>query len=143
MNQTHFKKLENMYKAAPTNLYYNPTINIGKATAEICFPVKQDFFHSGCAVHGSVYFKALDDAAYFAVNSLIDDYLVVTVSFSLNFIRPITKGLIKAVGNVTQLGKKISFAESIISDERGRVCAKGSGSFIRSDKLLSPEIGYV
>jgi acyl-coenzyme A thioesterase PaaI-like protein len=34
--------------------------------------------HSIHAVHGSVYFKALDDAAFFAVNSLVEDVFVLT-----------------------------------------------------------------
>jgi hypothetical protein len=35
--------------------------------------VRPDFFHAAHAVHGSVYFKALDDAAFFAVASLVQE----------------------------------------------------------------------
>ncbi|NLL12581.1 MAG: PaaI family thioesterase [Fibrobacter sp.] len=143
MNIIHFRKLEKMYLSAPTNKYYNPDIKIRKGTAEIAFTVKQDFFHGARAVHGSVYFKALDDAAYFAVSSLVTDYLLVTVSFNLHFIRPVSEGIIKAEGKVTQHGKKTSFAESVLFDSRDRIIAKGSGTFVKSDILLAEEIGYV
>ncbi|HEX3019578.1 MAG TPA: PaaI family thioesterase [Chitinispirillaceae bacterium] len=143
MDSTHYKKLENMYLTAPTNQYYNPTIKIGNGTAEVILMIKKEFFHSGGAVHGSVYFKALDDAAYFAVSSMISKYLLVTISFNLHFIRPVSIGMIKAEGKVTQYGKKISFAESVLVDERSRVVAKGSGTFMRSEKLLCEEIGYL
>lgn len=142
MDTTHFKKLENMYLRSSTNNYYNPGIKIGKGTAEITFAVKEDFFHAARAVHGSVYFKALDDAAYFAVNSLVNECLLVTVSFNLDFIRPVSNGIIKAEGKVTQHGKKISFAESVLHNDRNKVIARGGGTFIRSDVLLSDEIGY-
>ncbi len=142
MNTIHLKKLENMYRCAPTNQYYNPDIRIGDGIAEVVFPVKPDFFHSGNAVHGSVYFKALDDAAYFAVSSLVSECLLVTVSFNLHFIRPISNGSIKAEGRVTQHGKKVSFAESVLLDDRKKIIAKGSGTFVRSDKLLCEQIGY-
>ena len=142
MNTIHFKKLENMYLHAPTNKYYNPGIKIGKGTAEIIFAVKPDFFHAAQAVHGSVYFKALDDAAYFAVSSLVNECLLVTVSFNLHFIRPVSVGIIKAEGKVTQHGKKISFAESVLFNEQDRIIARGSGTFTRSDVLLSEKIGY-
>lgn len=143
MNTIHFTKLENMYLRAPTNKYYNPGIKIGKGTAEITLAVKQDFFHGAQAVHGSVYFKALDDAAYFAVSSLVTEFLLVTVSFNLHFIRPVSEGIIKAEGKVTQHGKKISFAESILFDDRDRMIARGSGTFVKSDILLTEEVGYV
>lgn len=143
MNTIHFRKLENMYLRAPTNKYYNPAIKIGKGTAEINIAVKKDFFHGAQAVHGSVYFKALDDAAYFAVSSLVNECLLVTVSFNLHFIRPVSNGIIKAEGNVAQHGKKISFAESVLLDDRDRIIARGSGTFVKSDISLSEQIGYV
>ncbi len=143
MNTVHFRKLENMYLRAPTNKYYNPSIKIEEGIAVISLTVRQDFFHAAQAVHGSVYFKALDDAAYFAVNSLVNECLLVTVSFNLHFIRPVSDGIIKAEGKVTQHGKKISFAESILLNERGKLIARGSGTFIKSDITLSEEIGYV
>ena len=37
--------------------------------------------HAAGAVHGSYYFKVLDDACYFAANSLVSDVFVLTVSF--------------------------------------------------------------
>jgi uncharacterized protein (TIGR00369 family) len=143
MNTVHFRKLENMYLRAPTNKYYNPSIKIEKGMAVISLAVRQDFFHAAQAVHGSVYFKALDDAAYFAVNSLVNECLLVTVSFNLHFVRPVSDGIIKAEGKVTQHGKKISFAESILLNERDKLIARGSGTFIKSDITLSEEIGYV
>jgi len=142
MDENHFRKLERLYYSAPTNRYYQPEILIGRGTAEIRIKVRDEFFHSGAAVHGSVIFKALDDAAYFASNSLVGECMLVTVSFSVSFIRPVTSGVICARGTVIQHGKKVSFAESSIIDERGRVFAKGSGSFMRSEVLLSEEIGY-
>ncbi len=69
----HYRALESLYLAAPTNRYFSPAIEIKKGRATITIPVKEDFFHIAGAVHGSTYFKALDDAAFFACNSLIDD----------------------------------------------------------------------
>lgn len=142
MNTIHFRKLENMYLSAPTNKYYNPDIKIEKGIAVINLEVRRDFFHAAQAVHGSVYFKVLDDAAYFAVNSLINECLLVTVSFNLHFIRSVSDGIIRAEGKVTQHGKKISFAESVLFNDKDKIIARGSGTFIKSDVLLSEEIGY-
>ena len=68
-NESHFRKLEQTYLAAPTNQYYKPRVHIAEGEAEIVITVDPRFYHAADAVHGSVYFKALDDAAFFAVNS--------------------------------------------------------------------------
>ncbi len=61
--EEHHRKLERLYAAAPTNVYYRPIISVGAGVAEIQIDVRADFFHAAAAVHGSVYFKLLDDAA--------------------------------------------------------------------------------
>ena len=62
-DEQHFLALQNMYKAAPINDFYNPSMTVAKGSATIEIDVKPDFFHAAMAVHGSVYFKMLDDAA--------------------------------------------------------------------------------
>src|SRR5438132_132473 len=63
-NEEHFRKLERMYQSAPINRYFAPVLRISEGSAQLTIPVKTDFFHAAHAVHGSVYFKALDDAAF-------------------------------------------------------------------------------
>ena len=68
---THHKKLERMYLSAPIHkdLYKGISIHVANEQAEIALLVEPKFFHAAHAIHGSVYFKMLDDAAFFAVNS--------------------------------------------------------------------------
>ena len=60
-NEDHFRKLERTYLAAPTNQYYKPQVHISEGEAEIVITVDPRFYHAADAVHGSVYFKALDE----------------------------------------------------------------------------------
>ena len=110
--------------------------------AEVVIPVRQDFFHAAGAVHGSVYFKALDDAAFFAVNSLVDDVFVLTVSFNIYLTRPISQGEMKAIGQVIHRSQRLFVAQSSLADSDGREIGLGSGTYMRSAIQLSPEIGY-
>jgi len=84
--QTHFKKLERMYLSAPINkeIYKGITIDISNEKAELSFKISQPFFHAANAIHGSVYFKMLDDAAFFAVNSIVEDVFVTRCHLILN-----------------------------------------------------------
>ncbi len=138
----HYRKLEQMYASAAVNEYYAPKMRVSEGRAEVIIPVRPDFFHAAGAVHGSVYFKALDDAAFFAVNSLIDDVFVLTVSFNLYLTRPISEGEMKATGRVVHRSQRLLVAEAELVDADGREIARGSGTFVRSTIPLSPELGY-
>jgi uncharacterized protein (TIGR00369 family) len=104
--------------------------------------VKPDFFHAADAVHGSVYFKLLDDAAFFAVNSLIDDYFALTASFTTYLLRPISEGTMKANGTVVHAGARSFIAESVVMDGEGKQIARGSGNFVVSKIRLTADMGY-
>ncbi len=95
-SEEHFRKLERAYVTAPINAYYAPTLRMSEGKAEIAFDIDPKMHHAAHAAHGSVYFKALDDAAFFAANSLVDDVFVLTVSFTVYFLRPVSEGRITA-----------------------------------------------
>lgn len=141
-NHDHFRKLERMYLAAPCNAVYQPRITVAEGAAEIGFDVGSHLHHAGRAVHGSNYFKAMDDAAFFAVNSLVNDVFVLTVSFNVYFLRPISDGSILARGAVVNASAKLWVAEATLDDDRGRLLGRGSGTFMRSRTALRDAIGY-
>ncbi len=142
-DQEHFRKLERLYLDAPTNIYYNPSIEISEGAASIVIPFRQEFLHAAHAVHGSVYFKGLDDAAFFAANSLVEDVFVLTASFSLDFLRPVSKGRIRAEGRIEHASKRRFIARADLFDDSDRLIAVGQGSFMRSSIRLGPEVGYL
>jgi uncharacterized protein (TIGR00369 family) len=143
MNEEHFRRLERMYLAAPCNEIYRPTISIREGEAEIAFDVGRHLFHAGDAVHGSSYFKAMDDAAFFAVNSLVEDVFVLTFTFSLNLLRPIVEGRMVATDEVISAGRTVWVADATLADEWGRLLGRGTGTFMRSKTSLSDVPAYV
>jgi uncharacterized protein (TIGR00369 family) len=138
----HYRKLESMYASGPVNDYYAPKLQVSKGVAEVTIRVRPDFFHAAGGVHGSVYFKALDDAAFFAVNSLVKDVFVLTVSFNVYLTRPISEGEMKAIGRVVHRSRRLFLAEAELADSNGREIGRGSGTFMRSTIALSPKLGY-
>ena len=141
-NEEHFRKLERMYASAPLNEYYKPTMHISEGQAEVAIAVRRELFHAANAVHGALYFKCLDDATFFAVNSLVDDVFVLTVSFNLYLLRPISAGEMRATGRVVYRSRQLFVAEAELVDQDGKPIGRGSGTFMRSAMPLSPEIGY-
>ncbi|MFP4417804.1 MAG: PaaI family thioesterase [Chitinivibrionales bacterium] len=141
-DRTHFAGLESMYYAAPINTMYKPSISVSRGSCVIEMAADNQFFHSGGTLHGSIYFKMLDDAAFFAANSLSREFLLSTAQFSLHFIRAAGSGMITATGEILQRGKLLSVAESRLFDHKERLIAKGSGSFVSTGVLLKDAHGY-
>ncbi|MCU0234719.1 MAG: PaaI family thioesterase [Thermoanaerobaculales bacterium] len=142
MTDDHFHRLERMYLAAPFNDAYRPTIAVRSGEAEITFAVGPHFHHAARSVHGAVYFKALDDAAFFAVNSLVEDVFVVTVSFNVYFVRPMGEGVVRCRGTVVNASRNLWVAESVLEDQDARLLGRGSGTFMRSRLALADAMGY-
>jgi uncharacterized protein (TIGR00369 family) len=139
----HFRRLERMYASAPINEFFAPRLHIPEiGIAELRMTIRPDFHHAAHAAHGAVYFKALDDATFFAANSLVEDVFVLTVSFNLYLMRPVSEGDVVARGRVTSRSKRLYLAEGVLEDARGREIARGSGAFLPSTVALSDEIGY-
>ncbi len=142
MNEEHYRNLERMYASAPINEFYKPTLLVSEAQAELTIEVSSKYYHSAGAMHGSVYFKMLDDAAFFAVNSLVEDVFVLTTSFNIYLTRPVEYGKIRSVGKVLNRTRLVFIAEAVLFDEQDKEVGRGSGTFMRSKLKLSPEIGY-
>ncbi|GAA4425528.1 hypothetical protein GCM10023188_06570 [Pontibacter saemangeumensis] len=145
MNDTnHYRRLERLYHQANVQqLFHGSSIRVTQSGAEISLPVDPAFFHGAGAVHGAVYFKLLDDAAYLAVASVVRDVFIVTSSFQLNLLRPITGGTLKAVGTLRSRSRQLFVAESTLYNERGKEVAFGTGQFLKTEQPLDRLEGYM
>lgn len=142
MNVEHCRKLENMYLGAPINEFFRPEILIEEGRCEIRMEVKEEFLHAANAVHGSVYFKALDDTAFFAANSVVEDVFVLTSNFTIYFLRPVSEGELLAKGELLDSTGSTFLAKSVLYNGEGEVVARGSGTFVKSKISLTEEMGY-
>lgn len=141
---THFRKLENMYSQAPINHIFKPETKISEGSCIISIYVNPNHFHAAKALHGSVYFKMLDDAAYFACSSYNKEVFLLTKTFQIEFKRPITQGKITAKGIVTQNNNNENFmAKAELFNEDGKLVAFGEGQFVTSKIPLNSELGYL
>jgi uncharacterized protein (TIGR00369 family) len=142
LSDEHYRRLERMYSSAAINTYYAPTLTVSHERADVRIAVRPDFFHAAHAIHGSVYFKALDDAAFFASQSIEASVFMLTVSFNIVLLRPVTEGAIIAQGRLVHASKQLIVAEAELTDERGKALARGNGTFMRSKTELDERVGY-
>lgn len=142
--ELHYRKLERMYLSAQVNtqLYPGITIDISNEKAVLTLKVEPKFFHAANAIHGSVYFKLLDDAAFFTVNSIVQDVFVYTVSINTQLLRPVSKGMIRSVGELKFKSANLFIADSVLFDDNNKMVGRASGNFMRSKIELREDIGY-
>lgn len=142
-SERHLRALERMYHGAPCNRYLRPSMKLERGTCTIRMEVGPELYHSGGNVHGHILFKMLDDASFFAANTLFTDYLLVTAQFNLYFMRPASKGVLTAYGNVKYRTFNLAVAEAKVVNENGKEIAMGSGLFYKSSKELNEDVGYI
>jgi uncharacterized protein (TIGR00369 family) len=139
----HFRRLERMFHDAPCNqAYEHVDLTVGRGEAELVLRAEESMHHPGGGVHGTYYFKLLDDAAFFAANSLVEDVFVLTTEFNLYLERPVSTGDMVAHGEVVNDNPRQLLAEAVVHDADGNEIARGTGSFSRSSVELDESIGY-
>lgn len=141
--QAHFRALESLYRSAPINLLFKSELEIPEAGfARIRFDVDDRVHHAAGAAHGTSYFKMLDDAAFYAANSLVTDHFLLTTAFNLLFTRPIRNGPVIAEGRWVSGKRRVYVADARLIDAQGEEAARGTGTFMRSRIPLASLPGY-
>lgn len=139
----HYRALESLYRAAPVNRLFPSTLEItGEGAATIRFNVDDSVYHAAGAAHGTAYFKMLDDAAFYAANSLVTDRFLLTTAFNLFLTRPLKAGPVVAEGRWISGRRRVFVAEARLIDSSGEEAARGTGTFMRSQIALSTLPGY-
>ena len=139
----HWRALEGLYASAPINQLFDSALSITEeGRAGIRFTVDERHYHAAGAAHGTIYFKMLDDAAFYAANTLVTDRFLLTTSFNLHFSRPVRAGEVRAEGRWISGRRRVLVAESRLIDGEGEEIGRGTGTFMRSRIALSSLAGY-
>ena len=110
--------------------------------ARISFEVTRDHYHAAGAAHGTTYFKMLDDAAFYACNSLITDRFLLTTQFNLLLTRPLSAGPVVAEGHWVNGQRRVFVGDARLITADGEEVARGTGTFMRSRIALASLPGY-
>lgn len=141
--EAHYRALERLYASAPINRLFDSVLEItGPGTSRIRFDLDDRHFHAAGAVHGTSYFKMLDDAAFYAANSLVSDRFLLTTAFNLLFTKPLKAGPVVAEGKWVSGQRRVFVAEARLIDADGEEAGRGTGTFMRSHIALGGLAGY-
>lgn len=141
--ERHWRALESLYASAPVNGKFASALEVtGEGTSRISFEVSETDYHAAGAAHGTIYFKMLDDAAFYAANTLVTDRFLLTTSFNLHFTKPVREGKVVAEGRWVSGRRRVFVAESRLVDAEGDEIGRGTGTFMKSRIPLSSLPGY-
>ena len=139
----HHRALESLYAQAPINRLFDSRLEIPvSGVARIHFTLDERHYHAAGAAHGTGYFKMLDDAAFYAANSLVTDRFLLTTQFNLLLTRPLTAGPVVAEGRWISGKRRVFVADARLIDADGEEAARGTGTFMRSRIPLADLPGY-
>lgn len=139
----HWRALEGLYGSAPVNGLFESRLEVlAEGISRIHFNVTRSCFHAAGAAHGTIYFKMLDDAAFYAANTMVTDRFLLTTSFNLLFTQPIGEGPLVAEGRWISGRRRVLVAEARLIDAHGEEVGRGTGTFQRSRIPLSSLDGY-
>ena len=139
----HYRALERLYASAPINQLFKSRLDIlGEGRSRITFNVDESSFHAAGAAHGTIYFKMLDDAAFYAANTRTTDRFLLTTSFNLHFTKPVRSGEVVAEGVWISGKRRVFVAEARLVDAEGDEIGRGTGTFMRSRIPLANLPGY-
>ncbi|MHB9880499.1 PaaI family thioesterase [Pacificimonas sp. ICDLI1SI03] len=143
MNEAHRTGLERLYAAAPINEMFQSRLTLPEdGCSRLEFEVNEQHFHAAGAAHGTIYFKMLDDAAFYAVNTLVPDVFILTTAFNLHMERPVPAGPLVAEGRFVSGRRRLFVGESTLLTPDGEEVARGTGTFMRSKIPLADLPGY-
>jgi uncharacterized protein (TIGR00369 family) len=139
----HYRALEQLYASAPINRKFASHLHIpGEGQSRLLFDITEADYHAAGAAHGTIYFKMLDDAAFYAANTLVTDRFLLTTGFNLHFTKPVRAGKVVAEGRWVSGRRRVFVAEARLVDEEGDEIGRGTGTFMRSRIALSGLPGY-
>ena len=139
----HHRALERLYASAAINAKFDSKLQIvGEGLSRLHFNVRESDYHAAGAAHGTIYFKMLDDAAFYAANTLATDRFLLTTSFNLHFTKPVRAGRVVAEGRWISGRRRVLVAEARLVDGTGEEIGRGTGTFMRSRIALSSLPGY-
>lgn len=103
-------------------------VDVHKGVTVYTFDPKEYHYNPFFSVHGGMISTILDTTMTAAVLSALDKGVgCSTAEIKVNFVRPITveTGVLKCMGQLVHIGKRLATAEGKLEDEKGTLYAHG------------------
>ena len=91
-------------------------------------------------IHGGVYASVIDTAAYWAAYcELGEGYGLISIDLKIDYLAPISHGVITTKGRSIKIGKSMCLAEATATDQDGKWLAHGTSKMMVTKGLQTIE----
>ena len=112
-------------------------VRVSEGRATMTMAVGRRFHNPMGTLHGGIITDLADAAMGIAtISTLEEGEVFTTLELKMNFLRPVFSGRITAEGTVLHRGKTIALAEALVTDDAGKMVARGVATqmIIKSDR---------
>lgn len=105
---------------------------VGAGTATLAVQVRKELMQNHGVVHGGAIASLIDTATAFAIISLLAPKdKVTTVDLAISYLRPVTRGRLRAVATVVRAGRRLFVVSADVVDRQGKLTATALSTYIK------------
>ncbi len=120
-----------------------PVTEMGKGYATVDLQVGSEHLNPFGGIHGGVYSSIIDTAAFWAVYCEQEEKVgLISIDLKIDFLAPISSGVITAKGRSIKIGKTMCLAEATAMDENGKWLAHGTSKMMVTKGLQTIEDAF-
>ena len=106
------------------------SIKPGEATLSL--EIRDDFMQNNGVVHGGVIASLIDSATAFSIIPLLEkDERITTVDLTINYLRPLVSGTMKATARVLREGGRVIVTSADVFDPAGNLASTALSTYLR------------
>ena len=130
-----FEIWEERAKIAKISRFIGQTLEVlEEGVCKITLPYRSDFEQTFGVIHGGIITLIADTAGYFAAATKVGEMPLATAEIKMNFIAPVYRDEIYAIGKVVKSGRQIIVCEmKVYKSKDDRLVALGIASYSRID----------
>src|SRR3989304_10045402 len=131
--RSRFEVWEERAKIAKISRFIGQRLEVlGEGICKITLPFRDDFEQIFGVVHGGFITMIADTAGYFAAATKVGEIPLATAEIKMNFISPVYRKDLSALGKVVKAGKKLIVCElKVYTAEEQKLVALGVASYSR------------
>ena len=137
LNPEHVSAVLNAINQGPFFKHLSmPVTDMGIGFSIVELDVVDEHLNPFGGIHGGVYASLIDTAAYWAAYCELNENVgLISIDLKIDYLAPVSKGLIKTKGRSIKIGKSMCLAEATATDQNGKWLAHGTSKMMVTEGL--------
>ncbi len=144
LNQDHVQAVIKAINQGPFFTHLSMTVKemgIGYSIVEM--NVGHEHLNPFGGIHGGAYASAIDTAAYWAAYCELEEKVgLISIDLKIDYLAPISEGLMIAKGRSIKIGKSMCLAEATATNQEGKWLAHGTSKMMVTKELQTIEDAF-